>query len=78
MTTKAIELNTVKDAILQNCAAFLDEYLDKQRKDEALPQFFSQYDYTVDAYVEELKNAAIAGLRAGFRHAAVRALRHPL
>ncbi|MBQ7175848.1 MAG: hypothetical protein IJS08_00415 [Victivallales bacterium] len=73
MATEEIELKTARDAILHNCAAFLDEYLARQRKDEALPQFFSQYDYTVDAYIDELKNAATAGLRAGFRMAAKRA-----
>ena len=73
MTDEATELKTAKDAILHNCAVFLDKYLAKQRNDKSLPPFFSQYAYTVDAYVEELKNAAIAGLRAGLRIASEKA-----
>lgn len=58
---KTIEKQTAKDAIFKNCLSFLDKYLNEQLKgpdSQEMRDFFRQYDYTLERYVSELKEAA--------------------
>lgn len=66
--TDSPNMTTARDAILWNCRIFLEDYLNEQSNGsnaEWLKEYFSNYDYTVEKYIDELKNAAMVGLRAG-------------
>ena len=56
----------INEDVIKKCFEFLNDYLEGYRSDpesEWIKEYFSQYNYTVDVFIEELRKAALIGLK---------------
>ena len=56
------------DDTIWECLAFLENYLEKQRTSPNLKwykKYFLKYDYTLEAYINDLRKAALFGMKQG-------------
>ena len=58
----------INEDVIKKCFEFLNDYLEGYRSDpesEWIKEYFSQYNYSVDVFIEELRKAAFIGLKGG-------------
>ena len=61
----------INEDVIKKCFEFLNDYLEGYRSDpesEWIKEYFSQYNYTVDVFIEELRKAALIGLKGALDH----------
>ena len=65
------EVKQINDEAVKKSLAFLDNYLEQYRsgpRSKWIKEYFSHYNYTVDAYIEELRKLAWSGLKRGLEY----------
>ena len=65
------------DDTIWECLAFLENYLEKQRTSPNLKwykKYFLKYDYTLEAYINDLRKAALFGMKQGLSRLVTRGM----